>query len=70
MAQKLRQLARKALDRAEVLKSQEKSRKSPNIELSEPPVDGIFIFFSCCFYLNICCCFFMLYLNPKLFDRS
>ncbi|VBB31938.1 unnamed protein product [Acanthocheilonema viteae] len=41
MAGKLRQLAEKALDRAEVLKAQEKLKKSPNIVLSEAPVDGI-----------------------------
>ncbi|VDM95628.1 unnamed protein product, partial [Onchocerca ochengi] len=37
IAQKLRQLAKKALDRAEVLKAQE--RKSPSLELPEPPVN-------------------------------
>ncbi|OZC05742.1 MIT domain protein, partial [Onchocerca flexuosa] len=39
IAQKLRQLAKKALDRAEVLKAQE--RRSPSLELPEPPVDEI-----------------------------
>uniref|UniRef100_A0A0R3RIV2 Calpain catalytic domain-containing protein n=1 Tax=Elaeophora elaphi TaxID=1147741 RepID=A0A0R3RIV2_9BILA len=41
MAGKLRQLAKKALDRAEVLKAQEKLRKSPSLELPEPPVNEI-----------------------------
>ncbi|CAG9531209.1 unnamed protein product [Cercopithifilaria johnstoni] len=41
VAGKLRQLAKKALDRAEVLKTEEKLRKSPSIELPEPPLDEI-----------------------------
>uniref|UniRef100_A0A1I7W346 Calpain catalytic domain-containing protein n=1 Tax=Loa loa TaxID=7209 RepID=A0A1I7W346_LOALO len=41
MAGKLRQLAKKALDRAEVLKTQEKQKESPSLELPEPPVDEI-----------------------------
>lgn len=45
MAGKLRQLAEKALDRAEVLKAQEKLSENAEIELPEPPVDGIFTLF-------------------------
>uniref|UniRef100_A0AAF5PQX5 Calpain catalytic domain-containing protein n=1 Tax=Wuchereria bancrofti TaxID=6293 RepID=A0AAF5PQX5_WUCBA len=41
VAEKLRQLAKKALDRAEVLKAQKKLRESPTLDLPEPPVDEI-----------------------------
>lgn len=55
----MRQLAKKALDRAEVLKAQE--RKSPSLELPEPPVNGMFLSYYRYFYSNSYYYSFLLY---------
>lgn len=70
IAEKLRQLAKKALDRAEVLKVQEKLRKSPSLELPEPLVDGMFFYFVI-ISMSIYYCFFIYgKLSEVFFDHN